>query len=287
MFRPVRTTPQSPRRFTRHLIASLGAMVLLLGSSLAFAVNPAPVQLFYMPFPEDQLLQGLQAIAGNTTPSDPITTYISIAAVANGTIVYYDQWENGYDTDIANPTNVYSGGNPGGTQIWGDGNPANGAPPGVPSDIINPGTVIILNNDITTTNLSAIDFDGRDKIAATKSVSVTHTAWAAGSGTLLAGSVEVFDTSFWGTDYRAPVGVNIPDATDHQMFEYTSLFILAPENNTTVHIDKDANGTFETTVVLNEGENYFVNGGVATGGHVSSDKPVEVHILTGDIASNY
>ena len=34
--------------------------------------------------------------------------------------------------------NLYSGGNPGGTQIWGDGNTANGFPPGVPSDVINP-----------------------------------------------------------------------------------------------------------------------------------------------------
>lgn len=59
---------------------------------------------------------------------------------------YYDQWENGYDPDIANPSNLYSAENPGGTQIWGDGDPANGAPPGFPEDIINAGNVIILNN---------------------------------------------------------------------------------------------------------------------------------------------
>ena len=192
----------------------------------ARTTGPTPAQLFYVPFPEDQLLQGLQAIesggAGNA-PTNPVTTYVSIAAVANGTIVYCDQWENGYDADIANPANLYSGGNPGGTQIWGDGDASNGAPPGIPSDLINAGTVIILSNDVNTGTPLAIDFDGRDKIAATKTVAVSRTGWAAGSGTLLAGSVEVFDTSNWGTDYRVPVGVNIPDGDDAQMFEYTSL----------------------------------------------------------------
>ena len=156
------------------------------------------MQLFYVPSPEDQLLQRLQAIESggpSTAPSSPITDFISIAAVADGTIVYYDQWENGYDADIANPLNLYSGGNPGGTQIWGDGNAANGAPPGVPSDLINAGTVIILNNDVNTVNLLAIDFDGRDKFAATKTIAVTRTGWADGSDTLLAGSVGVFDAT--------------------------------------------------------------------------------------------
>jgi uncharacterized repeat protein (TIGR01451 family) len=260
---------------------------VLLSAATARAANPTPAQLFYVPFPEDQLLQGLQAI-NSDDPENPVTSYVSIAAVANGTIIYFDQWENGYDADVANPTNLYaSPGNLGGTQIWGDGNPANGAPPGIPSDLINAGAVIVLKNDINTGNLLAIDFDGRDKIAATKTVAVTHTAWAAGSGTLLAGSVEVFDSSNWGTDYRAPVGIDIPDASDHQMFEYTSLAIQAGEGGATVQVDKDNNGTFETTQALTEGQSLFINGGVVTGGHVVSDHPVQVHILTGDIGSNY
>ena len=278
-------------RRARALILCATSATLLLSAAAAHALNPTPAQLFYVPFPEDQLLQGLQAIdAGNSSadPTNPVTTYISIAAVADGTIIYYDQWENGYDADIANPANLYSSpGNTGGTQIWGDGNPANGAPPGIGSDLIDAGTVIILNNNVTTTNLSAIDFDGRDKIAATKTVAVSHTAWANGSNTLLAGSVEVFDTNNWGTDYRSPVGANIPDADDHQMFEYSALAIQAGEGGATVQIDKDANGSFETTTTLAEGESYFVNGGVNVGGHVVSDKPVQVDILTGDIGSNY
>ncbi len=257
-----------------------------------------PVQFFYVPFPEDQLLQGLQAIeAGSTSPDpvNPVQTYISIAAIANNTIVYYDQWENGYDGDIANPLNLYSTSNLGGTQIWGDGNTANGAAPGVTTnagDVINAGTVIVLNNSVSTTNLSAIDFDGRDKIAATQTIAVTKTGWASGSNTLLAGSVEVFDTNNWGTDYRAPVGVNIPDATDFQMFEYTSLAIMAGEGGALISFDNNNDGDFLDTgefqnQILLEGESRFINGGVNVGAKVSSDKPVQVDILTGDIGSSY
>jgi hypothetical protein len=271
----------------RLFVACLGVLV---GSGMAVAANPTPAQLFYVPFPEGQLLQGLQAIelgGPSAAPTDPVTTLISLAAVADGTIIYYDQWENGYDPDIANPTNLYSGGNPGGTQIWGDGDPSNGAPPGVPSDLINAGTVIVLSNPIDTTNPLAIDFDGRDKVAATKTIAMTRTGFATGPNTLLAGATEVFDTSNWGTNHLSPVGTDIPDATDHQMFEYTSLAVMAGEGGATVQVDADADGSFETTVPLDEGEGYFVNGGVAVGGRVVADRPVQVTLLTGDIASSY
>jgi len=278
-----------PRRPSPAARALAVAALLALSAGAARAANPTPAQLFYVPFPEGQLLQALQAIelggSGNT-PTNPMRTYISIAAVADGTIVYYDQWENGYDGDIANPSNLYSGGNPGGTQIWGDGDPSNGAPPNVPSDVIDAGTVILLQNDVNTGSPLTIDFDGRDKFAATKTVAVSRTGWASGSNSLLAGSVEVFDTTNWGTEYRAPVGVNIPDADDHQMFEYTSLAILAGEGGATVQIDKDADGTFETTQTLAEGESLLVDG-VHVGARVLSDRAVQVDILTGDIGSNY
>ncbi|MBY0280140.1 hypothetical protein K2Z84_32810 [Candidatus Binatia bacterium] len=278
----------------RRRLALLPFALLLLATlppPEARAANPTPVQLFYVPFPEDQLLQGLQAIesgGSGSTPTNPVTTYVSIAVVADGTVLYYDQWENGYDADIANPANLYaSPGNLGGTQIWGDGDASNGAAPGVAGDVLDAGTVIVLRNSFNTGNLLAIDFDGRDKIAATKTVAVTRTGWASGSSTLLAGSVEVFDTNSWGTDYRAPVGSDIPDASDAQMFEYSSLFIMAGEGGASVQVDKDANGTFETAQSLNEGETLFVNGGVNVGARVLSDRPVQVDILTGDIGSNY
>ena len=258
----------------------------------AQSTNPVPVQTFYVPFPEDQLLAGLQAIesggSGNA-PDSPVTTYISIAAVAEGTIIYYDQWENGYDADISNPGNLYSAGNLGGTQIWGDGNAANGKPPGYAADLIQAGDVILLNNDVPTDDLGLIDFDGRDKFAPSKTVAVTRTGWADDSNTLLAGAVEVFDTTNWGTLYRAPVGENVTGDAD--MFEYTALAIMAGEGGATVSVDANNDGDFtdgndvEDESLL-EGEAILVDD-INIGGRVVSDKAVQVDILTGDVGSSY
>ncbi len=66
-------------------LAVVGAAALADGGRPAMAVNPTPVQLFYVPFPEDQLLLGLQTIESggpSAAPSNPVQTYISIAAIA-------------------------------------------------------------------------------------------------------------------------------------------------------------------------------------------------------------
>ena len=246
----------------------------------------APSMVFYVPFPEADALAALTAIQpGNggsiPNPVNPMFTAISIAAIADGTIIYYDQWEDGYE-----PVHDYASPHQATTQIWGDGNTANGFPPGTPSDLINAGTVILLTNNVTSTSPLTIDYDARDKIASTRTISVTRTYWATGSGTLFAGCVETFDTGMWGTDYRAPIGTNVADSVDGQMFEYTAFSISAARDNTTVQIDADNNGTFETTVVLNEGQTHFVSG-VCVGGRVLADKPVQVIIFSGDIGSNY
>ena len=282
-----------PRAAARRRVALLCCLVLAALLTLGFASSASamPVQFFYVPLPENQLLTFFTAVENggpSAAPTEPITSYVTMTAVADGTIIYYDQWENGYDVDIANTLDTYSNpGNPDGTQIWGDGNAANGAPPGIPDDIIHAGALIDLHNDvITTTRQSVIDFDGGDKVAATKTIAMTRTSWAGATGTLFAGCVEVFDTNNWGTDYRAPVGVNLADNVDYQMFEYTALSIMASEDATTVRIDAAGDGTFETTVALDEGASTYV-ANVSVGGHVTSDKPVQVAILTGDVASNY
>ena len=266
-------------------VSALCMASCLLLSTIATFASSTPGLLFYVPFPEADYFTALTAVESggpSTAPANPVTTYISIAAIANGTIVYYDHWEDGYELDptysyVAQPT----------TEVWGDGNPANGYPPNITNDLIGAGTAILLYNQLNTGSPGIVDFDARDKIAATRSVSVTRTFWASGSGTLFAGCVETFDVSKWGTDFRSPIGENIPDATDAQMFQYTALSIMASRDNTTVRVDADNNGAFETTNTLNEGETAFVDGVVNVGAHVSSDKPVQVILFSGDIGSNY
>ena len=257
--------------------------------------NPPPVQTFYVPLPEDQMLQVLDARltpsdpSPTTDPRDPMTTYIGIAAVANGTFIYYDHWEDGFENDISNPTQAT-------TEIWGDGNLANGAAPGVVGDVINAGTVIILNNtfatagrDLTPPDLD-IYFDGGDKFAVSKTVAVTRSTWADGSKTLMTDAVEVYDTNNWGTSYKVPVGQNI--ATSDDLFQYTGLAIMASEDDTVVTIDNDANpGTAPIVVTLDEGESYIVNGVsnqvVNSNATIVATNPVQVHVLTGDVNATY
>jgi len=133
--------PATPHRSTRSL--SLGRalvfvavlLALLLGGQTAsFAAGPPPVQTFFVPLPETHVLQSLRSIyPGFPTcavavdiPSNPINTYISISIISDGTIIYYDHWEDGFEVDPSSPAQAT-------TAIWGDGNPANGAPPHRPA----------------------------------------------------------------------------------------------------------------------------------------------------------
>lgn len=123
------------------------------------AANDPPVQIFYVSLPETDALTVLDAI--NTAAASPMSTYFSIAIGVSGTKVYYDQWENGYDADIANPANLYSAGNLGGTQIWGNGEADDGCAPNIAgvavtctdaNDVLNAGNVIIPYNAVAVTD---------------------------------------------------------------------------------------------------------------------------------------
>ncbi|MFI0606907.1 MAG: SdrD B-like domain-containing protein, partial [Anaerolineae bacterium] len=154
-------------RRARLISTLLVALAMLVGNPFSVAAaNPPTVQLFYVALPDDDLLTLFDADdqQGGSWPdaSSPLRSVTSISIADTGTLVYFDQWEDGgYDTDLANPgANVYSSGsNPDGTQIWGDGVLTNGCPPSI-NNAINPctlaahdqltaGQVIVLDNDVT------------------------------------------------------------------------------------------------------------------------------------------
>lgn len=285
-------SPCSPKPFRpamRPAAALLLLIALMLGiAAPGWAAGAPPAQIFYIPMPEDQILAALRGIypgggaafCGNFASDvlEPVNTYVSVAAIADGTVIYYDQWEDGFEAVIAAPVQLT-------TQIWGDGILANGTAPGTADDLINAGTVLILNNGVqTATRQAVIDFDGGDKLAATKTIAVTRAAWGAGSSTLLAGAVEVYDTNSWGAGFRAPVGETTSPVS---LFEYSGLLIMAAQDGTLVTVDRDNNGVVETTVTLNEGQSAHINGGVLAGGTVNASKPVQVQLITGDRCDIY
>ena len=256
----------------------------------AAAPNPPPVQIYYIPVPEDDVYRAFVGIyPGNAqcTPSafdvaSPINTYVSVSIISAGTIVYYDQWEDDFEIDISHPVQPT-------TQIWGDANQANGFPPGIPSDLLAPDTVIVLNNAVPVPRQPAnLLFDGGDKIGASRPIAITRATWSGSypgaPGTLLADALEVYDTSRWGVRYQAPVG---GATAANQLFEYTGMAIMAHEDGTVVTVDPNADLTADFAITLDEGQSYLVNGGIQAGMIVTASAPVQVALITGDVCDIY
>lgn len=269
---------KQPDRGTRHpcLRLLVAGAVCFLPLLTARAVNV--VQEFYLPMPEQQISMALNTIVPNTDSTQ--TSIYSIVVTGDGTVVVYDQWEDGYETDLGNPTQAS-------TKIWGDGNDANGIPPGFAHDPVGlpAGTVLTLTNNVTQPrNPSVLLYDGRDRIGGSKALVVTHAGWPAAQGPVFAGSVSVFSTIDYGTNYISPVGQDITN----KLFKYVGLFVMAAQNGTSVTIDPDGVGaTAPTTIVLNQGESYLVNGGIKKGASVAASKPVQADLIIGDTTTTY
>ncbi|MCL4834230.1 MAG: DUF11 domain-containing protein [Caldilineaceae bacterium] len=261
----------------RRILSSILGLLLVVHFVRGIgAANLPAVQTFFVPLPEQQTQTSLTGIDTQNRVGSVMESVISIVATGSGTVVYYDHWEDGYELDIANPTQST-------TLIWGDGNTANGNAATVcgttcTGDVINAGDVIALRNNVSLPrNSGTILYDGRDKVGTTQAVSVTRAEWAVEPGTVLAGAVEVLPAAKFGAVYEMPVGENL---ASNQMFEYTALFVMAASNGTAC--------TFKGVgFTLDAGQNYHRAGGVNAGDRLICDKPVQAHLITGDVGSSY
>jgi len=231
------------------------------------------LETYFVPMPEDQMNTVNLAIAGaQTTPSDSVRSVISIVGNGVGTIVYYDHWEDGYEANLAAPAQST-------TEIWGDNDPSNGIPPGFTTDLIGPGDIAILDNTIDHTDLSPIDFDGRDKIGATVPVAVTRAGWHISPGEVLAGAVEVQNVEDLGSFYVAPFGENTDTASGS--FKVAYMNIMGTFDNTIVQVDVDADGTPDITTNINQGEAFLVTD-FNEGASVTANFPVQTTVMVGN-----
>ncbi len=269
----------------------------------------APIQVHYIPIAEDQMFDFFTTVfpgyenclgpgfdANNPNPncalpanasqiadvSYPMNRYFSIGIAATNTIIYYDHWEDGYEIDLENPVQTT-------TEIWGDGDLTNGVAPGYPSDIFSNGDVVAIESIITgPPNAGTILYDGRDKLASSFTVTMTHfyyptnlegTPWA-----LIAGAAPILASDEFGTDFTLPIGEDQPFS---QLFEHVGAFIQAGEAGATVDVDLDGNGTTDITYNLGQGETAFINGGLEVGAKITSDNPITAQMQASDICSNY
>ena len=248
--------------------------------------NPAPVQLFYVPLPETEMNDALDAI-GIGGQGDLQTSITSLSVTENNTVIWYDHWEDGYEAILGNPQQAT-------TLVWGDGDDSNGIAPGFATDPmgIPAGTVFRLRNDVPTPRNVAVDgilFDSPDRFGSNKTIAVSRAQFTLPDGTVLAGAVEVRDTRFYDTEYVAPIGTNTPN--QENMFEYTSFFVQAFLDNTRVQIDVNYNGVFtdpgDVDVILNQGQTVQSSPNVLQGARVKASLPVQAFLLTGDIGGKF
>ena len=80
---------------SKHLqIKTLATTLFVMAAVAVFGENRDPVQTFYVPLPEAEVLQALSTIAGgnsNPQPSAPMYSYVSISIFMDDTVIYYDQ----------------------------------------------------------------------------------------------------------------------------------------------------------------------------------------------------
>jgi hypothetical protein len=236
--------------------------------------NASKTHTYYIPYPEQNAYTALQASASNTLPSNDIRTVISLKMPYPGMRIVWDEWEDGYEINSVNPVQTT-------TKIWGDGNPYNGIAPGYPSDNIPAGGSLVLDNTMPANprNSSNFFYDGKDKITASGQIAMTQVCGEPTNMPVQAIKTNITSVYDFGQSFTIPFGQNF----NSRDFQYTSLFIRASQNNTTINVDKDNDGTFESTTVLNEGNCLFINGGVLTGATVASDKPIGVEVNAGGV----
>ena len=234
--------------------SSLVALIWMGLGSVGWGANV--LQTFFVPLPEDEMqisLNAIDAFRGNI--GDEMQSAISMVVGTDGTVIYYDHWEDGYEADATSPTQLTS-------QVWGDADPDNGYPPGFPDDRLDAGDVVRLESTIDVTrNSVTVEYDGRDKVATTCPIAMTRGMYAVNPGEVLAEAMGVFDVGTHGTTYRAPVGVGTGTGYGtNSMFSYTAFYVMADYDFTRIDLDKDNDGVFEETRYLDQGEAFFVNG---------------------------
>lgn len=261
------------------ITTGLSQWVALLGLALAMSVRAQTVvQTYFVPFEEDEINVALNTIDdfdGNI--GSTIRSTISIVGGITNTVLYWDHWEDGYEGLLVSPTQLT-------TQVWGDNNPLNGIPPGFSTDLVGEGDIVSLIDDIDIPrNPTVIAYDSRDKLSVSRWVAMSRYMYAPNPGEVLAGSAQIYDRSKYGFTFRAPVGIN---TGTNQMFEYASILVSAGYDSTVVRIDTDGDGIDETTVFLDEGDSYVARF-TSEGARVVASKPIQCHMITGDIGSNY
>jgi hypothetical protein len=256
------------------LCSSAQVIFTVLPVAFDICADASQPKTYYMPYAEDDAQIALKKSSSIALPTTNIRTIISLKISYPGITLVWDQWEDGYETNILTPTQSS-------TQVWGDGNIYNGIAPGYPGDIIPAGGSIVLDNTMATPRMASnVFYDGKDKLYSSGQISVTQVCGEPSTIAVqcMKTNVSAYPTEY-GKSFTIPVGEDLPSRD----FKYTALFIRASQNNTSIHLDRDNDGDFETNFILNEGEVMRVDDATTpsgtqlkAGATVTSDNPIGV-----------
>lgn len=219
---------------------------------------------YFVPF-DDRALRDLLDASDECQPSpstDPtwvgdfLASNISITSSADDTVVYYDQWEDGYDADPFVPFTT--------TLVF----------------TLNAGDVRFITVDVDTTIApwdSVLQFGGGDRItvhggevAIVRSVSP---GLDSDIGTRLAGAWELEEAGDWGTYYIIPAGEDWGPGSD---FEFSGATVTALNDGTQLF----HNGTPITSLATGGVYTFYGVGngtGLQSGDIISATGPIQVH----------
>ncbi|HIE10490.1 MAG TPA: DUF11 domain-containing protein [Kiritimatiellae bacterium] len=233
---------------------------------------------YYVLADEADLIEAYKAIPNSQVPdtatADNINSRVCIVASADGTHVYLDEWEDGYDFDPDDPYNTADA-------KWDT--PSGG--PGEQGGALSRGEVLVLTE--TNAYVSGSEgVDGGDRIFISGApVFVLRIVWPDDPGSYIAGSWEIYPVSRWQDSYDVPVGEDLTYTNSSYPFEYSFLFIEVVSNNTRIVVTDPSAGVILDTN-LSQGANIYltnVNAGVSIAASDASSgaaRPVQAALMS-------
>jgi len=265
---------------------------------------------FFVPGDEDTMAYVLRNLQNQGTGGATMHSLVAVTAWGNATEIYIDHWEDGYEFDPDNPVDydeTYTLSR-GGAKKFENSNIAL-------NRTVDTGRECVEDPSITPdTNDRICPCDGRDIIyTAGGSATVTRAGWLEQGNTYQAVAWEVYPVRPQLIKYILPFGEDLdsnPDTTgagDLDDFERVYAFIQATNDNTTIQIDFDADGTYDSfdhnhdgtldgdQLVIDKGEGYLLDSrsdgdgarDLNTGTTILGSDTIQVQYIIGDFQSSY
>ncbi len=232
-------------------------------------IDPTAHQ-YFVPFNDTNLWDLLDAklvCHSGSHISGYLDSSIVLVSSYEGTIYYYDHWEDGYDVDPLYP-DILS------TEVG----------------TLGTGAVKVFQSDITEAGVGGGPpylYDGRDRITVYgERATLVRMVYPSNPGPVLASAWEIAEVADWGEDYVAVMGEDLDFRVgDGDDANFTGLEVMAAVDDTQVYY----NGAY--VVTLDTGDTYFINGvgqggagGVDSTDTITATQPVQVQMLVGGCA---